>query len=291
MGNYPFKLKQSGADYHVGLIGSGIQESRSPLMHMREAQAQGFTLDYQLFDLDLLNADTDILPVLLDEIEAAGYSGVNITHPCKQSVIQYLDNLSKEAADLGAVNTVIFRDSKRGGHNTDWIGFYLSFTKSLANVLIDSALLLGAGGAGSAVAYAMAKTGLHNLYIYDLDTDKADTLVNRLADIFPEVSFSIPGDIEDIICNVDGIINSTPVGMKKYPGLPLNGKLLSPKQWIADVIYFPIETELLRTARGIGCKTLDGSGMAINQAAEAFRLFTGKEANTGRMAQTFFNEF
>ena len=291
MGKYPFKILPSHEDYRVGLIGSGIQESRSPLMHMREAQAQGFSLDYQLFDLEQLNAGTEILASLLDDIEAAGYSGLNITHPCKQAVIRYLDELSGDAAVLGAVNTVLFRDGKRLGHNTDWSGFTLGFESSLPSVDIDRVLLLGAGGAGSAVAYAMAKTGVKSLYIYDLESDKANTLSSRLSDTFPETAFIVPELIDDLIKKVDGIINTTPVGMKKYPGIPLNGDILSHQLWIADVIYFPIETELLRLARSIGCKTMDGSSMAINQAAEAFRLFTGKKANADRMAQTFFREF
>jgi shikimate dehydrogenase len=235
-----------------------------------------------------LNGGNNILANLLDEIQAAGYSGVNITHPCKQTVIQYLDSLSDEAADVGAVNTVIFGEGKRTGHNTDWLGFYLSFKGSFANVPKDTVLQLGAGGAGSAVAYAMTKAGVKSLHIYDLEKEKARTVINRLHTNFPEVTFSIPDVCEDLMRNVDGIINTTPVGMKKYPGTPLPGDLLTPRHWVADVIYFPIETELLKMSRELGCRTMDGSGMAINQAAEAFRLFTGKGANIDRLAQTFF---
>ncbi|NNE36836.1 MAG: shikimate dehydrogenase, partial [Gammaproteobacteria bacterium] len=177
------------ADINVGLIGAGIRESRSPLMHIKEASAQGTKLHYQLFDLDLLDNNKNHLPGLLDAIESAGYAGLNITHPCKQSVIEFLDDLSPDARDLGAVNTVCFTDGKRFGHNTDWQGFYLSFTNTLPKVKKETVFQLGAGGAGSAVAYALAKSGVKSLHLYDLDKNKAQDLLKRLSGKFKDTSF------------------------------------------------------------------------------------------------------
>jgi len=281
----------NNADVKVGLIGSGIQESRSPLMHMREAEAQNFSLNYDLFDLDNFDDNPVDLEGLLDEIENAGYTGTNVTHPCKQAIIEFLDEVTIEALDLGAVNTILFKEGKRFGHNTDWQGFYASLNITLPDVAKKSVLQLGAGGAGSAVAYALAKTGVKTIYIYDLDEDKAKALINRLTNIFDDIIFINPENIKSVAKKCDGIINATPVGMKKYPGLPFPSEYLSPEHWLADVIYFPLETELLKVARNLDCKMLDGSGMAIHQACEAFKLFTGKQANVDRMAQTFFNEF
>ncbi len=279
------------ADINVGLIGAGIQESRSPLMHMQEASAQGIKLDYQLFDLDLLDEGHKHLPDLLETIEKAGYAGLNITHPCKQSIIDYLDALSPDARELGAVNTVSFHSGKRYGYNTDWQGFYLSFNKSFQDINTDKVLLLGAGGAGSAVAYALAKSGVKSLQLFDLDETRVNTLITRLSRTFEHTSFKFTPDIKSAMTLVDGVVNTTPVGMKKYPGMPIPANTLTARHWLADVIYFPLETELLKTARNTGCQTMDGSGMAINQAAEAFTLFTGKKADTQRMAHTFFNAF
>jgi len=273
---------------HVGLIGSGIQESRSPKMHMSEAQAQGMLLDYHLFDLDELGLGVVNLPQLLDEIESAGFVGLNITHPCKQSVIEHLDNNSKEVNDLGAVNTVIFGEHGRTGHNTDWMGFYNSFNQEFSDVATNRVIQLGAGGAGSAVAYALARIGIKELNIFDIDATKSEQLARRLSEIFENTNVIVLDRIDDIT-NIDGIVNTTPVGMKSYPGVPLPDSLLDPTLWIAEVIYFPLETELLRNARALGCKTLDGSGMAIYQAAEAFRLFTGKLADSNRMRRVFIS--
>ncbi len=260
-------------------------------MHMREASSQGIKLHYQLFDLDLLDDDPEPLPGLLDAIEDAGFMGLNITHPCKQSVKKYLDALSPDASELGAVNTVCFHSGKRYGYNTDWQGFYLSFKETFKNIKLGKVLQLGSGGAGSAVAYALAKSGVKSLLLYDLDKNKARTLITRLSDTFKSTKFNLVSDTNSTMAMVDGVVNTTPVGMKKYPGMPIPAETLTMEHWLADVIYFPLETELLKTAREKGCRVMDGSGMAIHQAAEAFKLFTGKQADTQRMTHTFFNEF
>jgi shikimate dehydrogenase len=287
MRRYLPELTANDHGIHVGLIGSGIQESRSPLMHMREARAQGFELDYHLFDIAQLDCDAGALPYLLDEIENAGFAGVNITHPCKQDVIKFLDRLSDDADDLGAVNTVIFGGDIRFGYNTDWLGFYRSFHRGLPGVPVNSLLQLGAGGAGSAVAYALVKTGVHQLNIFDVDLDKAERLADKLAAKSGKTVIKVLDEPGDKITGMDGIVNTTPVGMQAHPGLPLPAELLTPAHWVADVIYFPMETELLRIARQRGCRTLDGSGMAIHQAAGAFRLFTGKQADIDRLSRFF----
>jgi shikimate dehydrogenase len=291
MDKYASLVTTKLADVNIGLIGSGIQKSRSPCMHMQEASAQGLKLHYQLIDLDFLGSSEDHLPGILKAIEQAGYAGVNITQPCKQSVIQYLDVLSPDARELGAVNTVCFHSGKRYGYNTDWQGFYLSFMENFMAINKERVLQLGSGGAGSAVAYALGRAGVKTLYLYDLEIDKAKALALRLSSIFRDLSFNVVDEIKSIANYMDGIINTTPVGMKKYPGMPLPAGLVSNRQWIADIIYFPLETKLLKTARSRGCQTMDGSGMAINQAAEAFYLFTGKKADMGRMTQTFYNDF
>jgi len=287
MHKYLPELKADNADIRVGLIGAGIQKSRSPFMHMQEAKAQALSLNYRLFDLEQLRCDQSALPYLLEEIQAAGYAGVNITHPCKQQVIEYLDTLSAEAGDLGAVNTVIFRDGKRAGHNTDWSGFYNSFSGGLPGAAIDNILQLGAGGAGSAVAYALARMGAGILSIFDTDADRAAGLADRLRDRFNDIDIRTLHNLDTVTADIDGLVNTTPVGMKNHPGLPLPASMLTPRFWVAEVIYFPLETELLSRARESACRILDGSGMAIHQAAEAFRLFTGKPADPDRLALLF----
>src|SRR6185369_11994687 len=157
----------------VGLIGAGIQASRTPHLHECEARAAGIVCSYQLIDLAQLGVGVESLPQLLDAAQQQGFAGVNITHPCKQAVIPLLDELSEDAGAIGAVNTVIFSAGKRIGHNTDCWGFAESFRR-------DHAVLLGAGGAGSAVANAALRIGVKKLLIYDVDGTRAAALAERL---------------------------------------------------------------------------------------------------------------
>jgi shikimate dehydrogenase len=269
----------------AGLIGSGIQSSLTPAMHEREASAQGMLAMYQIIDLIPLGLDADALPELLSAAQRLGFTGLNITHPCKQSVIALLDELSPDAATLGAVNTVLFRKGRRIGHNTDWWGFAENLRRGLPAAPLGRIVQLGAGGAGGAVAHAAFQSGARQVTLHDTDPARAQATVTRLRSAGHDASVS--QDLAAEIAGADGLINTTPVGMAKYPGTPVPTGLLHPRLWVADIIYFPIETELLRTARTLGCRTLDGGGMAVFQAVEAFRLFTGHTPDAERMLAHF----
>jgi shikimate dehydrogenase len=273
----------------VGLIGTGIQGSRTPAMHEKEGAAQGLRYVYKLIDLETLGLGTDALAELIKAAERMGFAGLNITHPCKQSVIPLLDDLSDDARALGAVNTVVLKDGKRIGHNTDWFGFAENFKRSLPDAPRDHVVQLGAGGAGSAVAHAALTCGIKKLTIIDVAADRAESVAEGLAARLgrDRVSVAAPAEVAAVITSANGLINTTPIGMAKYPGLPLPAGLLKPDLWVAEIIYFPLETELLRTARALGCRTLDGGGMAVFQAVEAFRLFTGINPDAERMLQHF----
>ncbi len=270
----------------LGLIGVGIRASRSPAMHEREAAAHGLRCEYRLLDLDEIDGGANELPMVLDAAERAGFTGVNVTHPCKQQVMTHVGALSDDARGVGAVNTVVFRDGARIGHNTDWLAFYRSAERGLAGARFGRVVQLGAGGAGSATAYALLTMGVARLDVIDVDWLRAEALVARLERLFPgrartgdDPTRALPG--------ADGLVHATPIGMASHPGLPVATGLLRPDLWVAEVVYFPLETELLRAARAAGCRTLDGAGMAVWQAVEAFRLFTGLEADPERMRRSF----
>jgi shikimate dehydrogenase len=271
----------------VGLIGAGIEASLTPALHEREAMAQGLSLVYRRIDLTRLGLGADALPELLRAAERLGFDGLNITHPCKQSVIPLLDELSEEARLLGAVNTVVLRGGRRIGHNTDGAGFAESFRRGLADAPRRRIVLLGAGGAGAAVAHALLAEGAGEIAIVDPDAARAQALAERLAARFGATAASLGTDPAAATRQADGIVNCSPVGMAKLPGLPIAESLLHPGLWVADVVYVPIETELLRAARARGCRTLDGGGMAVFQAAGAFRLFTGLMPDAERMRRHF----
>jgi shikimate dehydrogenase len=271
----------------LGLIGAGIQASLTPAMHEREAAPQGLREIYRIIDLDKLSLGVEALPELLTGAERLGFNGLNITFPCKQAIVPLLHELSENARALGVVNTVILRDGRRTGHNTDCSGFAESFRRSLADAPRRHVVQLGAGGAGAAVAHAALTLGTQQPSIFDTDAARAEQLVADLNARFGAGRARTGSDLPAAMAEANGLINATPVGMAKLPGMPLPASLLRPALWVADIVYFPLETELLRTARALGCRTLHGGGMAVFQAAGAFRLFTGTEPDAERMLQHF----
>jgi len=271
----------------AGLIGAGIQSSRTPTMHEREGDALGIRYLYRLIDLDRLELDTQALPDLLTAAQRLGYTGLNITVPCKQAIIPLLDELSPEARSIGAVNTVVLRDGKRVGHNTDCLGFAEGFRRGLPDVARRQVVQLGAGGAGAAVAHALLQEGVQHLQIFDVEPERAQALANNLNAHFGADRARAGNDLPAAMAAADGLVNTTPVGMAKLPGLPLPAELLRPALWVAEIVYFPLETELLKQARALGCRTLDGSVMAVFQAVKAFALFTGVEPDSQRMMEHF----
>ncbi|WP_416333459.1 shikimate dehydrogenase [Agrobacterium tumefaciens] len=273
--------------FKVGLIGADIQLSKSPALHMREGAAHGLDYSYELVDVVARKLPESALPDLLNELESRGFAGTNITHPFKQAVLPHLHELSDDARMLGAVNTVVFKDGRRIGHNTDWYGFYESFMRGLPDAKRDRALLVGAGGAGVAVAHAALKLGITHLDICDRDFSRAEHLAAELNARFGEGHAFAVKDPADSLPFADGLIHATPMGMPAHPGMPIKADLLEQRHWVADIVYMPLVTELLATAAQKGCRTLPGGGMTVFQAVGAFRLFCGREPDAERMTAHF----
>jgi shikimate dehydrogenase len=271
----------------VGLVGTGIQASRTPKLHEQEGAEQGLRYVYKLIDLETLGLDAAALSDILTAAQRFGFAGLNITHPCKQAVIPLLDELSPDAAALGAVNTVVLKDGRRVGHNTDWWGFAESFRRELSGARIDRIVQFGAGGAGAAVAHALLNSGAPEVRIFDTDEARAQNLATSLCGRFGERRALAGTSVQEAMAAADGMVNTTPLGMAKYPGMAVPADLLRPDLWVADIVYFPLETELLRKARARGCRTMPGGGMAVFQAVGAFRLFTGLEPDAERMLRHF----
>jgi len=276
----------SGRTVLVGLLGKGIQLSRTPAMHEAEGQALGIPYVYRLLDTDRMGGAAGDVSAILRFAEDFGFSGLNVTFPYKQAVLPLLDELSPAARSIGAVNTIVFRDGRRFGHNTDMWGFAESFRRGLPEAARDHVLLIGAGGAGAAVAHALLESGVGRLSIADTETGRAEALAERLCGFFGEGRCAT-ADAEAAAATADGIVNATPVGMAKLPGTPIDPALIGSGSWVADIIYFPLETELLRLARQKGCRTLPGDGMALFQAVRAFELFSGLRPDTDRMRAAF----
>jgi len=269
-----------------GLIGAGIQRSRSPALHEGEAKAQGLQLEYQLIDLDVLGVGAEALPGLLRDATRQGYCGVNITFPCKQSVIPLLDGISEEARAIGAVNTVVIAAGRLTGHNTDGPGWSWGFRRALPGADLSRVVLLGAGGAGSACADAVLRLGARELVIVDRQPERSTELAARMNSIHGPRS-SATADMVQALARASGLIHATPTGMAKVPGMPVAKSLLRPGLWVSDIVYVPLETELLRGAKRAGCHVMDGGHMTVGQAVGAFRLFTGRDADAARMDAHF----
>jgi len=271
----------------VGLVGTGIQASRTPALHEREGAMQSLRYVYKLIDLEVLGLGAGALPDTITAAQRFGFARPNITHPCKQAVIPLLDELSLDAEALRAVNTVVLKDGRRVGHNADWWGFAESFRRELEDVRRDRVVQFGAGGAGAAVAHALLTLGTGEVVIIDTDEARSRDLAAALCERFGKGRASSGSSPEEALSSADGMVNTTPLGMAKYPGMVIPSDLLRSDLWIADIVYFPLETELLRQARIRGCRTMSGGGMAVFQAVGAFQHFTGLEADTARMLRHF----
>jgi shikimate dehydrogenase len=259
----------------TGLIGSGIGTSLSPPLHEREAAELGLRYAYRTLDIDVLGLG---VRELLSRARDAGYDGLNVTHPCKTAVLEHLDELDDLAAAIGAVNTVVIRDGHTTGHNTDAVGFAENVERGLPGARMKRVVLLGAGGAGSAVAHALRRLGVEELVIVDRERERAATLARVVGGRI--------GELEEV-ARADGLAHATPTGMEGHLGMAVDPGLLHQDLWVADIVYRPLETELLRAARARGCRTLDGGGMVVFQAAASLELFTGLRPDRERMLRHF----
>lgn len=271
--------------YLVGLIGDGVIPSLTPPMHEREADAHGLRYLYRPIDLGELGRPGDDVGELLRAGAQLGFNAFNITHPCKQLVIAHLDGISENAKNVGAVNTVVIRDGKFHGHNTDASGFGWALATGLPGVKLDKVLQLGAGGAGAAVAYALLDAGVKELTLVDPDSTRAQERAAALHAGFADrtITTATPDQVPGLLPTVDGVLNASPIGMHHHPGLPLDIAGLEARHWVADCVYRPVDTELVLAARQRGCQVLDGGNMAVGQAVDAFGIITGLEADASRM--------
>jgi len=273
--------------YLLGLVGAGIGASLTPAMQEREGEAAGLRITYRLLDADQRGFGVDDLPEVLGWAQRLGFDGLNITHPFKQAVIPLLDELSEDAADLGAVNTVVFREGRALGRNTDWSGYGRAFRAVLPDAVEDRVVLVGAGGAGAAVGYGLLEQGAEHVTVIDSDRDRADACVVRLAKRFGDDRVAVTSDLERALADAHGLVNATPIGMHGHPGTSVPARLVEDRLWVSDVVYFPLETELVSLARSRGCRVVPGGGMAVHQAVGAFEYFTGRAADAARMTRHF----
>ena len=298
--------------YRVALLGNGIRESLSPALHMREARHLG--LDYEYRTVDLIDRPDVDLGAELRRLENAGFDAANVTHPFKQSVLEHVADLSPTVRRLGSANLVLLGDGHRTAHNTDCTGFRAALEDFLAGRLPrqtttspddylgdraggGSVLQIGAGGAGLATASALIDMGFDPIIVHDVIPAAVEALLRRFSGTAPGSGAgsgaahrplrSSGGSLDAWLPRIDGVVHVTPVGMAEHPGVAFDVGRLGPDAWVAEVVYRPLETELVRRARARGLATLDGGGMAVGQAVESLRLITGLEPDVARMHAHF----
>jgi len=272
----------------LGLIGANIMGSLSPALFADAFEAAGIEGFYHLMDVERLPEKR--LPQLLEAIKASGFAGANITYPFKQAIRRLLDAIDPEAAQIGAVNTVaIAPDGRTTGYNFDRRGWRHSFEGTLKAASANGAavVLVGAGGAGRAVAFALMDLGAALVAVHDRDGERANALCGDLAQHFGASRCRVVRELEREIAAAEGVVNATQMGMRGFPGNPVPASALTVSHWAADVIYTPVETEFIKSAAARGARVLTGSGMCVHQAAAAFQLFTGIAPDLARLHRAF----
>jgi shikimate dehydrogenase len=257
-----------------GVFGNPISHSKSPLMLNRAFKESGINAAYAAFHIE-----QGTLKEAIQGIRALRFRGVNVTIPYKVEVMSYLDEIDEGARVIGAVNTIVNENGKLIGYNTDGIGYVRSLYEETGLSLQGKrVLLLGAGGAGRGIAYALAKAGAEIVWVSNRTASKADELVSYIS-LLTDAKAIAPEAIAGIIDEVDLIVNNTSLGM--HPNIneiPLNPSLLHDKLVVSDIIYTPMETLFLKEAKARGAITHGGLGMFIYQGAYAFEYWTGQNA-------------
>lgn len=266
----------------LGLIGFPIAHSATPATQEAAARAAGLEAHYHL--IEVAGAGREDLAVMLEGVRRLGFSGINVTFPYKEAVVPLLDALSDEAAAMGAVNTIVVEGGRLIGHNTDASGFATAYRRLGRKDGDAPVAIIGAGGVGKAIAFALAGCGVRRLRLYDVDRGKSEALA-ALVDARAEVE--IAGSAEAAVAGAAGIVNGTPLGMLPNRDMPLPASAIQASQWVADAVYHPLWTPLLKAAQKAGATVMTGRELAIHQAVDAFRLFAGVPASEAVIGATF----
>ena len=257
----------------LGLIGDNIARSQSPRLHELAGELTGIPVSYgRLIPRDL---GQDFEAVFADA-RAAGYRGLNITYPYKERVVKLVDIPDGRVAALGAVNTVLFTERGPQGFNTDWSGFTAGYRRALGGRDPGPVCMIGAGGVGKAVAYALLALGLTELRLVERDLGKAEALAASLRAAAPGLAVTVTGDAATAARGAAGLINCTPVGMVGYDGTPLPRALMAGAEWAFDAVYTPVDTQFLRDAAAEGLAVMSGWELYFYQGLHAYEIFHGR---------------
>jgi shikimate dehydrogenase len=257
----------------LGLIGDNIRDSRSPDLHRLAGRLCGLDVRYELIVPQESGQPFD---AVFDACQRDGLRGVNVTYPYKERVVSRLTSRNADVARVGSANTVVFEPDGPAGYNTDYLGFIAAYRVRFGDRPPGRVALVGAGGVGRAIAFALVGLGASELRIFDTDQARADRLAAALSALIAGESVQTGGDIGALLRGADGVVNCTPIGMTGKPGSAVPPHLLGRRGWAFDAVYTPVETQFLAAAANAGLDTLTGYELFFHQGVSAFELFTGR---------------
>lgn len=283
-------MQITGQTKIVGIIGDPIKHSRSPQIHNAAIAALGLDYVYVPF-----HVHPDNLSAAIEGFKATNVVGINVTIPHKQNVIPYLDEISREATLIGAVNTLIFRDGTISGENTDAPGFLQAMQEAGFDLPHGgSAVIIGAGGSARAIVVALALAGVETICITNRTVSKAVALATDLSEKTDASIYGIGLDdpqLPNAVGTSQLIVNTASTSMDISHPLLIDPEWLAPQSIVYDIVYTPPETRLLQAAAEKGCHTIGGLGMLVHQGAIAFERWTGVNPPVEIMRQALQGAF
>jgi shikimate dehydrogenase len=269
-----------GSPIRLALIGGNIAESKAPELHAIAGRLSGLPVSYELLRPDDFGRSFE---EVLWQCRDAGFRGVNITYPYKERVVGHLAVADPAAQAMGACNTVLFEPGGPRGQNTDYSGFIAAYRNTFGNAPPGRVALVGAGGVGRAIAFALARLGADELRLFDLDPQKAMALADAVRAVHGHTLMQISETVEDAASGADGLVNATPLGMGGIGGCPFPPELIAGQGWAFDAIYTPVDTPFMLAARAAGLSTMSGYELFLYQGIDAFKHFTGREVAEDRL--------
>ena len=256
----------------LGLIGDNIAQSKAPMLHRLAGEQHGIEVTYDRLVPSVLGQSFD---GVFDACPLQGYRGLNITYPYKEKAAGKVKIDDPLVEAMGAVNTVLFEPKGAVGFNTDYTGFIDAYPVAKGEQPPGVTAVIGTGGVGRALAFALVALGAREVRLFDRDNSKALRLADDLARIEQGSRVYVCHQVSDAIDGATGLLNGTPIGMVGYDGTPLPRSDMTGAEWVFDAIYTPLETEFLRDARGEGLQCINGYELFIHQGLACWKLFSG----------------
>lgn len=256
----------------LGLVGDNIGKSLSPRLHGLAGAQNGCAVTYDRLMPTERKTDFE---TLFDSLAKEGYRGVNITYPYKELAARRVKIDDPLVFAIGAVNTVLFDEGGPHGFNTDYSGFIAAYRRARGEQPPGPVLIIGAGGVGKAIAFALIAIGVEDIRLADRDPNRAEMLAQALVAARPGLIARIGDNAERLAEGVSGLVNGSPVGMVGHSGTPISRTAIAGAAWAFDAVYTPRETQFLRDAAEQGLQTISGYELFIGQGVDAWRIFTG----------------